>query len=136
MVSNKKPQIIVAADSEEVARIAAERLLARVTAGQGRAAAVCLTGGSGPVGLYRVLASEPYRRKVPWDRVHWFMGDDRFVPADHELSNMGVARRLFLDHVDVPADHIHPIATGANNPDAAARSYEAELKAFYGGDRL
>jgi 6-phosphogluconolactonase len=135
MARKRQPQIIVATDSEEVARIAAERLLARVTRAPGRAA-VCLTGGSSPEGLYRLLASEPYRARLPWDRVHWFMGDDRFVPATDGLSNMGMARRLFLDRVGVPADHVHPIPTGSDTPDAAALSYEAALKEFYGRDHL
>ena len=68
-----------------------ERLIDRVT--QKDRAAVCLTGGSSPQGLYRLLAEEPWRGKVPWDRVHWFMGDDRFVPESDPLSNMGTARR-------------------------------------------
>jgi 6-phosphogluconolactonase len=135
MARKRQPQIIVATDSDEVARIAAERLLARVTRAPGRAA-VCLTGGSSPEGLYRLLASEPYRARLPWDRVHWFMGDDRFVPATDGLSNMGMARRLFLDRVGVPADHVHPIPTDSDTPDAAALSYEAALKEFYGRDHL
>ena len=135
MTLSRKAQVIVAADSEELSRIAAERLLARVTAAQ-NSAAVCLTGGSSPEGLYRRLASAPYRSRLPWDRVHWFMGDDRFVPLAHELGNMGMARRLFLDRVPVAAHHVHPIPTDAGSPDAAARSYEAELKQFYGYDHL
>jgi 6-phosphogluconolactonase len=135
MASQRRPQIIVADDAEALAEIAAERLLARVTPVKERAA-VCLTGGASPEGLYQRLAREPYRSKLPWDRVHWFMGDDRFVPGDHAHSNMGMARRLFLDRVDAPAGNIHPIPTDADSPDVAARRYEAELKRFHGRDRL
>src|SRR5205823_3754960 len=98
--------------------------------------AICLTGGSNPQGLYRRLALEPCRSTLPWQRAHWFVGDDRFVPAKDALSNMGMARRLFLDHVDVPAGNIHAMATDAGSPEAAARLYEAELKHFYGADHL
>ena len=73
---------------------------------------------------------------MPWDRTHWFIGDDRFVPQSDPLSNMGAARRLFLDRVGAPAANIHPIPTQAPNPDDAARRYEAELKTFYGAERL
>jgi 6-phosphogluconolactonase len=128
-------KIIVAPDPEALAETAAERILARI-ADAGQRAAVCLTGGSSPEGLYRRLACEPFRGRVPWQRVHWFMGDDRFVPENHPLSNMGMARRLFLDYVDVPPGNIRPIPTCAGSPDEAARRYEAELKRFYGSDRL
>jgi 6-phosphogluconolactonase len=135
MKSTQRPELIIVADAQALAETAARRLLARVTQPKARAA-VCLTGGSGPEGLYRLLAQEPWRSALPWDRVHWFMGDDRFVPADDALSNMGTARRAFLDRVAVDPANIHPIATGAANPAAAAELYEAELQRFYGGDSL
>jgi len=46
------------------------------------------TGGSTPVGIYQVLATAPHRDEVPWDRVHVWWGDDRYVPRDHPLSNV------------------------------------------------
>ena len=128
-------EVIHVADSDALARTAAERLLARV-AQAGERPAIALTGGSSPEGLYRLLAQEPYRSRVPWERVHWFIGDDRFVPPDNPLSNMGMARRLFLDPVKVPPANIHAIATTADSPQTAARLYESELKSFYGAERF
>ena len=140
-------EVIHVADSDALARTAAERLLARMPPplpspasgggmGGGERPAIALTGGSSPEGLYRLLAQEPYRSRVPWERVHWFIGDDRFVPPDNPLSNMGMAQRLFLDPVKVPAANIHAIATMADSPQTAARLYESELKSFYGAERF
>jgi 6-phosphogluconolactonase len=129
-----QPDIVVVADAAALAQEAARRLIDRV--GTKDRAAVCLTGGSSPADLYRLLGEQPWRDKVPWDRVHWFIGDDRFVPEADPLSNMGMARRLFLNRVRAPSENIHPIATNANDPEGAARLYEAELKRFYGADRL
>jgi 6-phosphogluconolactonase len=130
-----KPKVIVVTDAQALAQTAAERLRARI-AQAGPRPAIALMGGSSPEGLYRLFAQEPYRSRVPWDRVHWFIGDDRFVPPDDPLSNMGMARRLFLDRVGAPAANVHPMATTAESPDAAARLYEAELKRFYGRELL
>jgi 6-phosphogluconolactonase len=135
MVAAKPREILIVPDEQSLAQTAAERLLARIAQAKDRAA-VCLTGGSTPKRLYALLALEPYRSRLPWSRVHWFMGDDRFVPQDHVLHNMAMARRSFLDHVPAPPSNIHSIPTEASSPDAAARLYEAELKAFYGCDRL
>jgi 6-phosphogluconolactonase len=129
------PKLTVVPDAEALARAAAERLLARLSRPRERFA-VCLTGGSSPEGLYRLLASEPYRGRLPWERIHWFWGDDRFVPHDDPRSNAGQARRLFLDRVPVPAANVHAIATAARDPDEAARLYEGELGTFYGAERL
>src|ERR1700730_2879653 len=141
-----KREIIAVADSDTLARTAAERLLARMALPLpspasvgglgGRRATRALTGGSSPEVLYRLLAQEPHRSRIPWERVHWFIGDDRFVPPDDRLSNIGMARRLFLDRVNAPAANIHPMATTAASPQTAARLYETELKSFYGAEHL
>lgn len=129
---NDVSHVIAVADPVELAQMAAERVIARISANAGRAA-ICLTGGSSPQRLYRLLASDPYRSRIPWDRVHWFIGDDRFVAADDPLNNMAMARRLFLDAC-APADTIHPIPTDAADPEDAARRYESELKSYYGAE--
>jgi 6-phosphogluconolactonase len=132
----KRPlELTVVPDAAALAQAAANRLLARLSGPSGRFA-VCLTGGSSPEGLYRLLATERYRSRMPWERIHWFWGDDRFVPQDDPRSNSGTARRLLLDHVPVPPGNVHAIPTYAENVDEAARRYAAELRAFYGAERL
>src|ERR1700738_676087 len=111
MASNDNHHVIAFADPAALAKAAAERVLARIAANADRAA-LCLTGGSSPKQLYQLLATEAYRTQIPWDRVHWFIGDERFVPPDDPLNNMGVARRIFLDR-HAPAANIHPIPTDA-----------------------
>jgi 6-phosphogluconolactonase len=130
-----RPKLTIVPDAEALAQEAATRLLARLAEPRERFA-VALTGGSSPEGLYRLLASEPYRSQIPWQRVHWFWGDDRFVSQSDERSNAGAARRLFLDRVSAPPETVHSVPTDAANVDEAARRYEAELRAFYGADRL
>jgi 6-phosphogluconolactonase len=133
MDARMPPEVVVVEDASALAEAAVRRLVARV-AGKDRAA-VALTGGSSPQGLYRLLGEEPWRSRVPWDRVHWFIGDDRFVPESDPLSNMGTVRRVFLNRVRAPRQNIHPIPTDGN-PDGAARLYEDDLKRFYGANRL
>ncbi|SHG10785.1 6-phosphogluconolactonase [Bradyrhizobium erythrophlei] len=134
MVASGHRQVIAVPDSAALAKAAAERLLARI-AGHSERAAICLTGGSSPKQLYQLLATDPWRTQIPWDRVHWFIGDERFVRSDDPLNNMSMARRAFLDAC-APAANIHPIPTDTVNPDEAARRYERILQSFYGADRL
>jgi 6-phosphogluconolactonase len=134
MAGGDQREIISVADAAELAEAAADRVLTRIAANSGRIA-ICLTGGSSPTKLYELLATDPYRGKIPWDRVHWFIGDERFVPASDERNNMAMARRAFLDRL-APADHIHPVPTDTASPDDAAGRYEAELKSFHGAPTL
>lgn len=125
---NTARQIVVAKDAPALAEIAARRLIERIARTQGPVA-ICLTGGSTPKRLYELLASPPWRENIPWERVHWFFGDDRFVPQDDPLSNMGMARRAFLDAC-APAQNIHLIRTDVATADEAASLYEQDLRAF------
>src|SRR5712672_4758300 len=138
MASNHNRQantrVIAVSDSSALAKAAADRIIARVAA-NGDRVAICLTGGSSPKQLYALLATDAYRSQIPWQRVHWFIGDERFVPADDPLNNMGMARRIFLDRY-APASNIHPIPTDTADPAKAARRYENELQSFYGAARL
>jgi 6-phosphogluconolactonase len=125
---------IVVPDPAALAITAAERLMARIEANPDRIA-ICLTGGSSPKQLYRLLATETYAKRIPWDRVHWFIGDERFVPPSDPLNNMNMARGIFLDRF-APKDNIHPIPTDTATPDEAAYRYERELQSFHGADDL
>ena len=127
-------KIIVVADPAALAKAAADRVLARIAANAARVA-ICLAGGSSPKQLYQLLATEAYRSRIPWDRVHWFVGDERFVPATDPLSNIAMMRDAFLDRC-APIANIHPMATDSADPNEAARRYERELKSFYGADEL
>lgn len=137
MTANDNRHVILVADPAALAAAAAERVLARIAANGGRMA-ICLTGGSSPRQLYQLLATDAYRSRIPWERVHWFIGDERFVPAGDPLNNMGMARSIFLDRL-APAANIHPIPTATADPadpDRGAALYEQELKSFYGADTL
>jgi 6-phosphogluconolactonase len=137
MAENDHRRVIAVADPAALAVAAADRVLARIAANGGRVA-ICLTGGSSPKQLYQLLATEAYRSRIPWQRVHWFIGDERFVPADDPLNNMGMARKTLLDRC-APAANIHPIPTATadpTDPDRCAALYEQELRSFYGADTL
>lgn len=88
---------------------------------------IALSGGSTPTPLYEKLAEQ----SLPWDQVHVFWGDERYVPVDHPDSNEGMARKAWLNHVPIPPANIHSVPTGANDPAADAATHEAELHAFF-----
>jgi 6-phosphogluconolactonase len=134
MTSRGPRDVITVADPAALATAAADRLMTRIEANSGRIA-ICLAGGSSPKRLYQLLATPAYRHRIPWDRVHWFIGDERFVPANDPLNNMAMARKVFLDEC-APHSNIHPIAIDAASPDESARRYQDELKSFHGADRL
>jgi len=130
----ERPRIDVSADFESLAQRVAQWLTDLACATPDRFA-VALSGGSTPKRLYQLLAAAPLRDAMPWERVHLFFGDDRFVPADDANSNFGMARDAMIAHVPIPPENVHGIPTNGTPADGA-RQYEVTLKAFYGVDRL
>jgi 6-phosphogluconolactonase len=120
--------------SEELAEAAAQEFAARAgeAIDQRGRFAVVLAGGSTPKATYEVLASD-YADRIDWSNVHFFFGDERSVPPDHEDSNYRMAREALLDHV--PAGSVHRMQ-GELPPDEAAEAYEQELRDFFGSEEL
>src|SRR5215510_9576834 len=87
---------------------------------------VALAGGSTPKAAYAMLASAAYRDRLPWQQTHFFWGDERHVPPEHEDSNYRMAYEAMLSKVAIPADHIYRIAA-EKEAQQAADEYEATL---------
>ena len=89
-----------------------------------------LSGGETPKSLYKKLASEEFKNKINWNRVHVFFGDERVVPFDDDRNNAKVAYDILLNHVDIPAKQIHIMRTDIE-PNFAAVEYSKELNNFF-----
>jgi 6-phosphogluconolactonase len=115
--------VTVVPDPAALARRGADEFVAAVAAAGARPA-VCLTGGSTPQAMHRLLATPEYADRVDWGRLHVFFGDERQVPLTDPRSNYRAACDSLLDHVPVPAAQVHPITD--------ADTYEGLLRAFFG----
>ncbi|TBR60608.1 6-phosphogluconolactonase [Westiellopsis prolifica IICB1] len=88
---------------------------------------IALSGGSTPKPLYEAIATQ----NLPWDKIHVFWGDERYVPPDHPDSNEGMARRAWLNRVNIPAANIHAVPTTEGDPVVSAAKHERELQEFF-----
>ncbi|MCB2222615.1 MAG: 6-phosphogluconolactonase [Actinobacteria bacterium] len=105
-------------DADRLAEAAAQEIEAwvRLTAPN---VTIGLAGGQTPRATYRRLREA----RLPWDEVHGWMVDERFVPIDDPASNAGMAAKTLFDHV--PAT-LHPVPW-VEDPQAAAARYDKEL---------
>ncbi|CAN5548607.1 6-phosphogluconolactonase [soil metagenome] len=155
----ERPRVVVLADAETVAQEAAAKLLttiAAAVAARGRAD-VALTGGSSALALYPLLTAPSLRDRVDWERVHLWLGDERYVPPDHPESNARLVNDALLrtpahggqsgsglsgtdviaglaPHLDAPVDQFHPFPItealrDGYGPEWTANQYEAALRA-------
>lgn len=138
-----EPAVFVLPDPVAAAAVAAGVLAEALAAGaaeRGRAD-FASTGGSTPGVVYRALLAEPTRRRVPWDVLHVWLGDERYVPRAHPDSNMRAIDRILLAGdpgqrlPPAPLDpaRIHPWPTdeslaAGESPARCAARFEAFLR--------
>ncbi len=144
-----EPEIVVVGDAETGAIRAAEVIATTLSDAideRGGRADWATTGGSSSSGIYRALLA--LRDRVPWEGVHTWWGDDRFVPSDHPLSNVRAFDDVLLDgggwesvrsddrrgRVRIPVANLHPFRTGeaigvGEDAEDCARDVAAELRA-------
>jgi 6-phosphogluconolactonase len=90
---------------------------------------VALSGGGTPKTVYPMILEPQRRDRVDWSRVEFFWGDERTVPPDDPESNFGVAYQMFIAQLPtVRPERIHRMPAEAPDLDAAALSYESELR--------
>ncbi len=89
-----------------------------------------LSGGNTPKQLYSLLATEPYRNKIDWSKLHIFFGDERVVPFEDERNNGRMAQESLLSQVPVPTEQIHFIPTNIE-PALSALKYEKLLHHYF-----
>lgn len=123
--------VVVYPDAATVAIATAARLLtalADLTASQERVDVV-LTGGTVGTATLAAVADSPLKDAVPWDAVHLWWGDERFVPTGDNDRNEGQAQAALIDHLPIPSGNVHRVGSTDDyaSPETAAAAYHDEL---------
>ena len=71
---------------------------------------------------------------LPWEKIHFFMVDERLVDKDSPDSNYRNAYELFLSKLlkekKIPAENIHPFHLDKSAEDKGIKQYNEEFKKF------
>lgn len=131
MPSKLQIQYIVEPDSNALARRAAEEFVSiaeDASAKRGRAR-IAISGGSTPKAAFQLLAdpSQPFLKRMPWEKLDLYWVDERTVPPDNAESNYRMTREAMLDRVPLKPEQIHRME-GELDPQAAAARYESLLR--------
>jgi len=121
----------VVPDAEALAAAAAERFTAaaeKAAAARGRAR-IAISGGSTPKAAFALLADpgQPWRKRMPWEKLELFWVDERCVPPENAESNYRMTREAMLDKVPLKPEQVHRME-GELDPEAAAARYESLLR--------
>jgi 6-phosphogluconolactonase len=88
---------------------------------------IALSGGSTPKPLYEALSNQ----SLPWENVHFFLGDERYVPPNHPDSNQLMIRQAWLDKLALPETNIHFMPTTAGDAQQDIELHRKQLKSFF-----
>jgi 6-phosphogluconolactonase len=91
---------------------------------------ISLSGGSTPKLLFELLVNPPYKNNIPWKKIIFAFGDERFVPPTSDESNYKMAIETLFKHVPVPRKNILAVPTLKNTPAQSAMLYEATIKKY------
>lgn len=129
-----QPRIEVASDAQDLA----ERMVALfLRAADGALSArgvflVAISGGRTPERFFRQLADTEQVQTLPWDKVHLFWVDERYVPPDSEASNYRLVAETLLKGIEIPPANVHRIPTEYGDINEAARAYEGTIREVFG----
>ncbi len=89
-----------------------------------------LSGGSSPKHLYELLAQPIYAKKISWEKLHIFFGDERCVPFTDSRNNGKMAYDALLKHVPIPEEQIHYMRTDVS-PEDSVTLYKELLSSYF-----
>ncbi len=89
---------------------------------------VALSGGSTPKLLFNLIYTQ-YQHSIN-KNIHFFWGDERYVPHQSPNSNYGEFSRQLVETGIISEDQVHPIPFYINNTDKAQREIESKLRSI------
>ncbi|UBM58355.1 6-phosphogluconolactonase [Marinilongibacter aquaticus] len=90
-----------------------------------------LSGGSSPKALFTLLTRDEYREQLDWQKVYFFFGDERYVPAEDADYNGLMAQNYLFEPLGIAAPQIFLVNT-ALAPEACAADYEKRIGEHFG----
>lgn len=128
-----KPNLEVTPDSESLARRSVELFVsdARKAVATKEAFHIAISGGNTPRRFYELLGDDKRILQLPWDKIHLFWVDERYVPPDSPFSNYRLAAESFLSKIPIPSENVHRICTECSDLQEASQDYEAAMRRVF-----
>lgn len=92
---------------------------------------VAISGGNTPKHFFELLGEAPQAKVLPWNKIHLFWVDERYVPPVSLQSNYKLAADTFLNKVAIPQDNVHRIPTEHCDFHLAAQKYEETIREVF-----
>jgi 6-phosphogluconolactonase len=92
-----------------------------------------LTGGNSPIKLYKKLVKA---KKIQWDKVDFFIGDERYVKLSSKHSNINLCKKYLLNNIKISKKQIFYIQTNGRSGVNDAEKYEKKIKKYFNNKKV
>jgi 6-phosphogluconolactonase len=125
--------VVIFQDIEKLSQSAADYIVrvAREAVADHGNFTIALSGGSTPRKLYGMLAEEPYRSQIAWDKIEIFWCDERCVPPSDPESNYHLAEQVMFSKLSLSPNQIHRMPADETDRDAASLAYTQEMRRVF-----
>lgn len=130
MMAQNNLQILVFKDIEEISDWMIQKWLnlAQKTFQEKDQFIVAISGGKTPIPMYQKISHSDL--PLSWDKTHFFLVDERFIPFDNPDSNFGMIKAHLFNQIPIPDENIHPIYI-EKAAQLSAKRYEADINIFF-----
>src|SRR5258705_7704498 len=91
---------------------------------------VVLSGGNSPKKLYELLSSTDYSKQIDWGKIHFFFGDERYVPFTNPDNNGSMVKKTLFEPLRIADTNIFYINT-AVPPEESAKRYTQRILSYF-----
>ena len=85
-----------------------------------------ITGGKSPIKLYKELA----KQNLPWNKVDFFMSDERYVKENSKHSNIFMCKKNLLNKIKISSSQIFNISTNKSLIDNTI-DYDKKIQNYF-----
>ena len=126
IITKSKAKIQIAPDFEDLSRQSLEQFVtdAEKAIKSGGFFYVAISGGSTPRRFLELLGEEPRSMALPWEKIHLFWVDERYVPPESPSSNYKMSAESFLEKVGIPDENIQERLLTGSFPDLDEEIFE------------
>ena len=89
---------------------------------------VALCGGSTPGEVYRALSHPPRSSAIKWNKIDFFLGDERFVPHTDDRSNYLMVQQTMIHNLTGSKPQVYPVNDKSPDVKQAAFEYQYLIK--------
>jgi len=87
-----------------------------------------LSGGKSPINLYKALSKN---KKIPWKKIDFFIGDERFVNKNSKYSNIMMCKKYLLNKIKISDNQIYEIDINKKNIKSSTNKYSKKIINYF-----